>query len=254
MRGDNDMRGLLRLTLVELKLFLRDPFATAFAIFFPLVMLLLLAAVFGQEGEQETDIFRDVPGDDYYVASSVAIVAAAIGVLTLPMHLASYREQGVLRRFRASSVSILALFVSQLAVGMVIATSGSVLMVGISTPLFDTQLPKDVVGVLVAFLLATACFTAIGFILGSFLPTSRAAQGVGLVLFFTMWMTSGTGPTRSILPKTAQDIGLLTPLTPVVLTIQDPWFGYGWNPEMLGIVAAVTVVAAVAGVVRFRWS
>ena len=49
-------RGYSKLTRIELSLFLRDPFATVFTLVLPLIMLLLLAAVFGGSaaGERES--------------------------------------------------------------------------------------------------------------------------------------------------------------------------------------------------------
>jgi ABC-2 type transport system permease protein len=250
--------GFLKLTWMELKLFVRDPFATVFALVFPLIMLMLLAAVFGGTPTEEdvvdgVPIFRGVPGDDYYVAASVALVIAVIGLLTLPTHLAGYREQGVLRRFRASSIPTWTVLASQFVVGLAIAVAGTALMLMLTVPVYDTAMPSDPLGVAVAFLLAALCFTAIGFLLAAIFPTARAAQGVGLILFFVVWMLSGTGPPRAVLPDGARTIGRYEPLTHTVIAIQDPWFGFGWNAGKLGIVAAVTVVAAALALWRFRW-
>ncbi len=251
------MRGFWTLTWVEMKLFVRDPFATVFALVFPLIMLLVLAAVFGDTPPTDRVngelVFRGVSGDDYYVAASLGIVVAAIGLLTLPVHLAAYREQGVLRRMLASSVPTWALFGSQLIVGLIVSIVGSLIMIGIATAIYDTMLPEDLLGVLVAFLLAMLCFCAIGFLLASLFPTARAAQGIGLILFFVVWMFSGTAPPRAVLPEPARQFGNAEPLTHAVIAIQDPWFGYGWNVEKLLIVAAVTIVAGGLAIWRFRW-
>lgn len=252
------MRGFRALTWLELKLFARDPFALVFALVFPLIMLLVLAAVFGDTPPTDEVngrlVFRGVSGDDYYVAASLGVVVAAFGLLTLPVHLAAYREQGVLRRMLASSVPTWALFGAQLIVGLVVAIAGSLIMVAVTTVIYDTKLPDDPLGVLVALLLAMLCFSAIGFLLASLFPTARAAQGIGLILFFVVWMFSGTAPPRAVLPEVARRAGDAEPLTHAVIAIQDPWFGFGWNPEKLLIVAAVTAVAGVLGVWRFRWS
>jgi hypothetical protein len=39
----------------------------------------------------------------------------------------------------------------------------------------------------------------------------------------------------------------------VVLLLQDPWHGLGWNLREMGIVAGVLVASAVAGMRLFRW-
>ena len=251
------MRGFWTLTWIELKLFVRDPFALVFALVFPLIMLLVLAAVFGDTPPTDEVngelVFRGVSGDDYYVAASLGIVVAAIGLLTLPVHLATYREQGVLRRMLASSAPTWALFGSQLIVGMAVAVAGSLIMVAIATAIYDTRLPDDPLGVIVAFVVAMLCFSAIGFLLASLFPTARAAQGIGLILFFVVWMFSGTAPPRAVLPDVARQLGNAEPLTHAVIAIQDPWFGFGWNPEKLLIVAVVAIVAGVLAVWRFRW-
>jgi ABC-2 type transport system permease protein len=54
-----------------------------------------------------------VGGRNYYVPAYVGLVAASIGLIGLPVHLAAYRERGVLRRFRASNVPAYGVFGSR---------------------------------------------------------------------------------------------------------------------------------------------
>jgi ABC-2 type transport system permease protein len=251
------MRGFLALTWVELKLFLRDPFATVLAVVFPLIALLLLAAVFGDTPpDDEVDgrlVFRGIAGDDYYVGASVGLVIAAIGLLTLPVHLASYREQGILRRFRASSIPAWALLASQAVVGLVIAIVGSSLMALVAGAVYGTQLPDSLPGVLVAIVIASLCFTAIGFLLAAIIPTARAAQGIGLILYFSAWMTSGAGPPLAVLPDTVRNVGGQQPLARAIIAVQDAWFGFGWNWTEMLILAGIAAVATLPAVWLFRW-
>jgi ABC-2 type transport system permease protein len=250
-------RGFAKLTWVEMKLFARDPFAMIFALVFPLVLLLLLAAVFGDTPTTDVvdgvPIFRGVGGAEYYVAASIGLVIAALGLFSLPTHLAAYREQGVLKRLRASSVPAWALFGSQLAVGLVVALLGAALMTAAAAVLYGTGFPAAPGGVIVAGLLATLAFTALGLLLASLLKTARAAQGISLLLFLVSWMLAGAGPPRAVLPDTVRTISEAIPLTHVVIAIQDPWFGYGWSGSHLLITAIVAVAAAVPAIGLFRW-
>lgn len=251
-------RSFSKLTGIELKLFLRDPFATVFTLVLPLIMLLLLAAVFGNSSTTDRVhgqlVFRGIHGADYYMTASIALVIAAIGLLTIPIHLASYREAGILRRFRASSVPSVGLFGSQIGVALVMGTVGSLIMIAIAMIVYGTQLPDSFAGVLVAFILSTLCFTAIGFLLAALVPTARAMQGISLILFFLFWMVAGTGPPRAVLPNGLRPLTDAIPLTHALIAIQDPWYGMGWNWTELGILAVFTIGATVPALFLFARS
>ena len=65
---------------------------------------------------------------DWYVPAYIALVIASIGTISLPVHLSSYRERGVLRRFRASGVSEASLLGSQLLVSLGVALIGALII------------------------------------------------------------------------------------------------------------------------------
>lgn len=253
------MSGLLALTRSEIKLFLRDPFSVIFALAFPLMMMLLLSGVFGndpadaQEVENGRLVWRGVTPTNYYTAGSVGVIVAALGVMSLPIQLTGYREQGILRRMRASSIPAWALFASQLALSLLVVLAGAGLMAVISWLLYDASLPEDVPGVLFAVLLGTVAFSGIGALLAALLSTARAAQGIGLMLFFTIWLLAGTGPPRAVLPEGVRALSDYLPLTYLVTAIQDPWFGYGWNVSDLAVLAAIAAVTTAFAMWRFRW-
>jgi ABC-2 type transport system permease protein len=115
------------------------------------------------------------------------------------------------------------------------------------------MLPESPAQVLVAFAVGAVCFTAIGVALGAVLPTARAAQGAGIILFFAMLMLSGSGPPRDVLSDPMRWISDVLPLTHVVLTLQTPWLGYGWDTwAFVGVLAFTTGSIAVA-LRFFRW-
>jgi ABC-2 type transport system permease protein len=252
------MKTFKTLTWTELKLFLRDPLATVFALAFPITMMLLLAAVFGDSPpDDEVNgelVFRGATGDVYYLSASLGLVAAAIGLLVLPVNLTTYRDRGVLRRLRSSGLRTEALFAAHLVVGTIVAIVGGLIMVAGGRVVHGSSMPEDVTGVAVAFALAILSFTAVGFLLAAVIPTARAAQGIGLILFFTVWMISGTAPPLAVLPDTLRQIAAFEPLTHVVIAVQDPWFGNGWNVERLAILGAVSIVAGGIALWKFDWS
>lgn len=253
------MRGYLAMTVSEIKLFLREPFSIIFVLVFPLMMMMLLSAVFGDDPDEAQAVengflvWRGVVPVDYYTAGSVAVIIAALGLMTLPINLAGYREQGILKRLRASSAPAWTVFGAQLTVALLTFVAGTIVMGVVAWLAYDAMLPEDPIGVAVAVLLGTFTFGALGLLLASAVSSSRAAQGIGLLLFFGMWLICGSAPPRAVLPSGLRDFSELLPLTHLVLAIQDPWYGFGWSTNGLLILAIYALAAGIPALWFFRW-
>lgn len=252
------MRALWRLTWVEVKLFAREPMAVIFAFAFPFFVLFIMASVFGNEIEaddpEEVEVWRGVGPTDYYVPAYIGLVMASIGLITLPMRITSYREQGVLRRFRAAGVPLPAVLGSQVAVSLGMMVIGAI-TIGVTSPLaYGTEGPQSLAQTGAALVLGAFAFAAIGIFLGSALPSARSAQGAGLILFFVMMMISGAGPPRGVLNDAMQTVGNLLPLTHVVLLLQGAWLGQGWDWSAFWLVNGFLGGAGILTWRLFRWS
>jgi ABC-2 type transport system permease protein len=211
------MKTLAKLLWVEVKLFAREPIAV-------------------------------VAGIDYYVPGYLAVVIASVGLIGLPVHLASLRERGVLRRLRASSVSMTSFFAAQTAVHVAMAALGGTVLLAAASLVYEVHAPSSVAGVALGFAVGAFSFVALGLLLGSLAPTARAAQAIGLVLFFPMWLLSGAGPPRGVMTEAMRQLSDILPLTRVVTAIQQPWLGTGSNlPELVvlsGLFAAAVALTA----------
>ncbi len=193
------------MTSTEFRLFRREPFSVVFVLAFPLMMMVLLAAVFGNNRADAEKIqngmliWRGVTPANYYTAASVAVIVAALGLMTLPITLAGYRERGILRRFRASSVPASTLVGSQLTLALVTFVAGTLVMAIVARLAYHAMLPQNVLGVVVALLAGTAAFGAIGLLLATVIRTSRSAQGIGLhaVLRAVAHLGHRAAPSRS---------------------------------------------------------
>ena len=247
------MQTLAKLTWVEIKLFVREPITMVFTFVLPLIFLFVMGGVFGNTPDPEGEIYRGVGPIDYYVPAYIGLVIASIGVVALPVHLTAYRERGILRRFRASSISVWTVFGSQVVVSFAISTLGVILLLVAAMPVYEAALPKSPGLVIAAFVLSVFSFSALGVFLGAILPTTRAAQGLGLILFFVMMILSGAGPPREVMTEVMHWIADATPLRYVILMLQDPWLGFGWNTPASLVVAGIMVMAILLSTRFFRW-
>jgi ABC-2 type transport system permease protein len=247
------MRTLMKTTWVELKLFAREPLTVLFTFAIPFVVLFVLGGVFGNR-PADPHVYRGFGILNYYVPAYIALVVAAIGLIALPVHLAAYRERGVLRRFRASTIPVWSVLGGQVAATFLIGVLASLILVVLALAVYHTRSPQSLVGVLAAFFLGAIMFATLGLFLGLALPTARAAQGAGVLLWFVMMQISGPGAPPEVLPTALLRVADATPLKHLVVLMQDPWFGLGWNgPEML-IVLGFFVVAALLTIVFARRS
>lgn len=232
------------LTSVEARLALREPVNLIVSLAFPLMLLVVLLAVFGN---QPDETFGGVGGTDFYVPAYVAAVIAAYGLIALPVHLASYEEDGVLDRLRASGVGVRAVLTSQFAVAVAVVTIGAALMLGVGFAAYELSSPDDILGVVVGFVIGTLAFCAVGVGLAAVLPGARAAQSVGLFLFFGMFFIAGGGPPRALLPDWLGTVGDWLPMSYLVRVMRSPWKGDGWDwvaLAVLGVFLAGGVVAS----------
>lgn len=244
------MSLLAKMSWLEQKLFLREPLTVLFALALPLVVLFVMGGVFGNESTPE--VYRGVGAMNYYVPAYVALVTASVGLISLPTHIASDRERGVLKRYRASGMPAWTLVGSQIVVTFTIATVSALVLIGVAIPTHDVVSPDSIVRVVGGFILVALLFAAIGVLLGAVLPSSRAAQALGVLLWFVLLILGGAGPPPEVLTGAMGTVGDLTVLRQAIEVMQDGWLsldpGYSWI-----IVGAITLVAGFLAIRLFRW-
>lgn len=245
------MRALAKLTWVELKLFVREPLTMVFTFALPVIFLFVMGGVFGNQ--PDPGIYRGVGAMNYYNPAYIALVLTSIGVVAMPVHLTAYRERRVLRRLRASFISVWAVLGSQALVAFVIAVLGSILLTAVSLIAYDTKPPQMIGLVIPAFVLGTISFASLGVLLGAILPNTRTAQGVGLLLFFIMMILGGAGPPREVLTSTMIFVSNVTPTWHAIQLLQEPWLGFGWHTEASLVMGGMAIACTLLAARFFKW-
>ena len=148
----------------------------------------------------ERGAYQGVKIMDWYVPSFIALVIASIGTISLPVHLSTNRERGVLRALPRErclgSVSGSAPALVSLAIALVSDLTISALGLAV----YGARLAVAPAQVALACVVSTFRFVAIGVLLASLAPTARAAS-VGLLAWFVMLFVSGTSATLGLLPS-----------------------------------------------------
>ena len=181
----------------------RDPLVLTFVVAFPIVTMLIIGGSFGTKPDRGFDWVNPA---HWYVASYLTVVIAATGLVMLPVHLASYRERGVLRRFTAAGFPRWSFAIAQLIVGLVTTALACLLLVVVATPVYGVPAVHDGWRVAAALALGAVAFVSLGVLLGSLLPSARAAQAVGLLLFFPSFLLGAGGPPPAVMGSALRQI------------------------------------------------
>jgi ABC-2 type transport system permease protein len=229
-----------RLIRAEARLMLRDPLTLTFVFAFPVVTMLIIGGSFGTTPEPA---FDGINPAHWYVASYLTVIIGAVGLVMLPVHLASYRERGVLRRFAAAGFPRWSFAIAQLVIGLTVIAAAAALLLAVAAPVYGVP-PVTHWGPMLAGLAAgSVLFVSLGVLLGSLLPSARSAQATGLLLFFPSFLLGAGGPPPHVMGTALQHVASVLPLTLVTNSVRVPWLGLG---SAAGTLAEVIVLAVAA--------
>ena len=228
-----------RLIRAELRLMWRDPLVLTFVFVFPVVTMLIIGGAFGTTPDRA---FEYTDPAHWYVASYLTVVIGAIGLVMVPVHLASYRERGVLRRFAVAGFPRWSFALSELAVGLITTALACAILLVVAAPVYGLPAMHDAWRVALALVIGAVCFIGLGVLLGSVLPSARSAQAVGLLLFFPSFLLGAGGPPPHVMGAAVRAVARPLPLTLLTDAVRSPWLGIGTAGGSLLALAGVTVV------------
>jgi len=228
-----------RLVRAELRLMTRDPLVLTFVFVFPIVTMLIIGGSFGTDPDPD---FSGARPSHWYVAGYLTVVIAATGLIMLPVHLASYRERGVLRRFVASGFPRWSFAIAQLLVGLITTAVACAMLLVVAAPVYGIPTMHVPWRVAVGLVAGALTFVSGGVLLGSLLPSARAAQAVGLLLFFPSFLLGSGGPPPEVMGSALRAVANVLPLTQVTKSVREPWLGLGTATGSLIVVSVMAVV------------
>lgn len=230
---------MTKLVIVEFKLLTREPGAM-----FSLLIPLFILVIFGSSIE---------PGDTVLLPMALAIAVGLVALYMLPTTMATYRERGILRRLSTTPVRPVSMLVVQLILQLALAVVACALLTTVAGTVLDAHMPSRWPLIAVTFLLGTAAMFAIGLLIAALARNGRAANGVGVLLYFPMAFLAGLMQPTSQMPVILARIGEYTPLGAFRQSLQDIWAGTAPDPVLLAVMAAYALVISIAAATFFRW-
>jgi ABC-2 type transport system permease protein len=254
MRGaDIMLRGLWRLTWLEIKIFVREPLGVVGTVGVPVVIFVLFARLVGPGTRRGTAAVPRVFAADLPILASMLIAASAL--LSLVTIIAIYRESGILKRLRATPLRPYTILTAHVLVKLVFTALTLALLLLAGRRFYPVGTDVPVLSFSVALLFSTVCIISLGFLVASVVPTARFAQPVGALLVYPMLGVSGLFVPLESLPPLVQQLSRLLPFTYAVSLLRGIWHGAAWSSHAGDVVvlAAMFAVFTALSAWAFRW-
>ena len=239
------------------RIFWRTPVAAFFTLVFPMLMLVLFSAIFGN------DAFDSVYGrvaTSQFFTPGLAVFAAASSTYTgIGINLASRRELGILKRVRGTPLPPWTYLGGVVLSAVWIAALAVVAMVVLGVAAYGVNVEAaKVPAMLATFAVGAASFAALGLALASLARSvSMAVPIANATLLPIAFISNIFVPFGSEAPGWLELIGDIFPLKHFALA-----FGEAMNPfseapaiewHRLGVMLAWLAVGAAVAAWRFSW-
>jgi ABC-2 type transport system permease protein len=225
-----------------------------FILLLPLLLLAVFAGLYGTTtvevaGHQVAANRASVPG-----VMSLAVMSSSF--MALVMTVVYQRENGILKRRRATPVPAAVLVVSRAVTATVSSVAAVLVMVVVARAAFGIDPPPGgLLPALLAVLTGSLCFACCGYAVASLVTSAESAQPILQVTLLPLQLLSGLYFPMSQLPAWLQHVANAFPLAHLTDALQHAWLPTGatvaWGD--LGIMALWAAGAAVVAARRFKW-
>src|SRR5580700_1674871 len=224
------LRGLWKLTWLEIKIFMREPLGAFGSILIPVLVFLVVGRIMGSGRSPSSLAESNFMQTGLPVLASVLIAINA--VLSLVTIISIYREGGILKRLRATPLRPQTILSAHVIVKLLLTAATLVLMLLAGKHYFPPGAHVPWFSFTIALLISTWSVLSIGFVIASIVPTARFAQPIGAIILYPMIAFSGLFVHISDLPPVLRAVASVLPLTYAVRLLEGIWNGDGWLPHL----------------------
>jgi len=235
----------------EAKYAWRVPVGLIFGVAVPVLVLVILGTIPGVN--KPVKAFGGLTYFSIYFPILIVLALAVLSLISLPLHLVNYREQGILRRMSTTPVPPAWMLAAQVIINLVLAVVALGILVVAGTAGFGLGAPKAPGGFTLALVLTVAAMFAIGLWVSAIARSTGYASVIGQLLFYPLLFFGGLWLPRERMAPVLRDISDWTPSGAAVRSLQSSMLGTFPSAQWLLVLVAWAMVFGVLAVRFFRW-
>jgi ABC-2 type transport system permease protein len=240
------LRNAWTLTKVRMRLALRNRAFIFFSLIFPLIFLFLMIGLLAR---------RNVVAVPYALASVLAITVMG-SFWGLSIQLVTFREQGILRRFRVAPVGPGAMLASSILSNYILTLPTVAIEFELARRIFHMSQWGNLGGVFLLITLGIITFASLGLIIASVTNSTQETQVINQILWSAFLFLSGATLPLPMLPVWLQHFALFLPATYLVTGLERVMVGRVGVTQVGAEIVALIVSAGMAFFLSqqlFRW-
>jgi ABC-2 type transport system permease protein len=242
----------VRLFLHELRaqqlLFWRNREAAFFSFLFPILLLVLIGSVYGDEP------IEDVNAPTFLLIGLLGYGVAANAFAGLAITLVVRREAGLLKRVRGTPLGPGTYLTAVIGSTVVVIVLQVIAQLLLGVYVLDADWPDRPLLFAFAILLGAAAFAALGIAITTVVRTAEGSSAVVNAIYLPMAFISGVFFSTEEMPAFLQAISEVLPLTYFLDLIHASFVpGESFDPSALAAVTVWGLVGLAVALRGFRW-
>jgi ABC-2 type transport system permease protein len=231
-------------------LFWRNREAAFFSFLFPIILLVLLGSVYGD------DDIEGVRGSTFLLAGLIGYGVAATAFASLAITLVVRREAGLLKRVRGTPLSPTTHLAAVIASMVIVIALQAFVQVLIGRFLLDADWPASPASFVAVLMIGAASFAALGLAVTTVVRTGEGSSAVVNAIYLPMAFISGAFFSPRDMPRFLEVLSEALPLTYLLRLIRSTFIEGETLTSSPGALATVLVWGLFGLVVAarmFRW-
>jgi ABC-2 type transport system permease protein len=240
-----------KLMVSETKMAWRLPIGLILGVAVPILLVVIFGSVPGMNKPEAK--FGGLTYFNIYFPIVIAVSVSILALMSLPIHLADYRDKGILRRLSTTPLPPSWMLAAQLVINLALTVVALAMVVVVAASFYGLGVPRQLGGFVLALLLTVAAMYAIGLWLSSFARSGGVASAIGQLILYPTLFFAGLWIPREQMTPILRDVGDWTPLGAAVQAMRTSMQGGFPSAQSLLVMAAYAVVFGYLAVRYFRW-
>jgi ABC-2 type transport system permease protein len=236
----------------EQRLYWRSHELAFFTFLFPILIFILLGSVYGDDTIKD----EGVTGSQYLLAGILGYGIASTAFAGLAIVIVIRREEGILKRLRATPLPAPTYLAGAISSTAIVYAIEAAALIVLAKVMFDVPFPDEWFSLVLALLLGTLSFAALGVALTGVIRSGEGSSAVVNAIYLPMAFLSGSFWTPHAYPRFLEVIADILPLTYFIrlmrdVVLRDETLWSNWEAAL--VVAAWGLAGLLLAARGFRW-